>query len=205
MLNEEDVDKLMSFSKAFGDLTENGKYIGSGRAGSTTDRMLDFPKPHAPIELKALLDSRFWYGGMLGSELYDWCEPLMEPVGGMDSVVKGFLRNLNKEPLLNSQVKKIYNKKDGVEVTYEHGGEFHTVKADYCFNNIPAYFMAGIENNFSSTYQKGLDSIKRGHLFKIAFQMKERFWENDGIYGGISYSADPIAQLWYPLCCVHLT
>jgi len=198
MLNEEDIEKLMSFSKAFGDLTENGKYIGSERAGSTTDRMLEFPTPHAPMELKAMLDSRFWYGGMLGSEQYDWCEPLMEPIGGMDAVVKGFLKNLNKKPLLNAQVKKIYNTEDGVEVTYEENGQFHTVKADYCFNNIPAYFMAGIENNFTPTYQDGLNSIKRGHLFKIAYQMKERFWEKDGIYGGISYSADPISQIWYP-------
>ncbi|MBQ4832976.1 FAD-dependent oxidoreductase [Pseudoalteromonas sp. MMG010] len=198
MLNAEDVEKLMDFSKAFGDLTENGKYIGSERAGSITDRMLDYPQPHAPMELKALLDSRFWYGGLLGAELYDWCEPLMEPIGGMDAVVKGFLRHLKKPPVLNAQVKKIFNKANGVEVTYEQGGEFHTVTADYCFNNIPAYFMAGIENNFSSTYQAGLNSVKRGHLFKIAYQMKSRFWEDDGIYGGISYSADAISQIWYP-------
>jgi len=198
MLGKEDVEKLMSFSKAFGDLTENGKYIGSERAGSTTDRMLDFPTPHAPLELKAMLDSRFWYGGLLGAELYDWCEPLMEPIGGMDAVVKHFLRNLKVQPTLNAQVKKIYNRDNGVEVTYEKGGKFHTVQADYCFNNIPAYFMEGIENNFSATYQSGLNSIKRGHLFKIAYQMKKRFWEDEGIYGGISYTGEPISQIWYP-------
>ena len=53
MMSEEDVATLMKFSQTYGDLTENGKYIGSERAGSTTDRMLEFPKPHAPIELKA--------------------------------------------------------------------------------------------------------------------------------------------------------
>jgi monoamine oxidase len=203
LLSEEDVSKLMKFSQTFGDLTENGKYIGSNRAGSTTDRMLDFPKPHAPIELKEMLDSSFWYGGLLGAELYDWCEPLMEPIGGMDAVVKGFLKYLKTPPVLNAQVKKIYNRDKGVEVTYEQGGKFHTVQADYCFNNIPAYFMAGIENNFSATYQSGLDSIKRGHLFKIAYQMKERFWERDGIYGGISYTSEPINQLWYPSHDIH--
>ena len=60
MMSEEDVAKLMKFSQTYGDLTENGKYIGSERAGSTTDRMLEFPTPHAPIELKAMLDSQFW-------------------------------------------------------------------------------------------------------------------------------------------------
>ena len=63
--------------------------------------------------------------------------------------------------------------------------------------------MAGIDNNFSETYQAGLDSVKRGHLFKIAYQMSERFWERDGIYGGISYTTDPINQLWYPSHDIH--
>ena len=165
--------------------------------------MLDHPAPHTPIELKAMLDSRFWYGGLLGAETFDWAEPLMEPTGGMDGVINAFLKNLHTQPVLNAQVKKIFNRDKGVEVTYEHGGQFHTVQADYCFNNIPAHFMAGIENNFSSTYQSGLNAIKRGHLFKIAYQMKERFWENEGIYGGISYSSDPIAQIWYPSHDIH--
>jgi monoamine oxidase len=203
LLSEDDVAKLMKFARLHGDLSDAGKYAGTERAGSSTDRMLEFPKSHTPIELKAMLDSSFWYGGLLGAELYDWCEPLMEPTGGMDGVVNGFLRHLQAKPLLKAQVKKIYNHETGVEVTYEQNGKFHTVQADYCFNNIPAYFMAGIENNFSGEYQSGLDSIKRGHLFKIAYQMKERFWEKEGIYGGISYTSDAVNQLWYPSHDIH--
>ena len=203
LLSEEDIAKLMKFAQLHGDLTDAGKYSGTERAGSTADRMLEFPKPHTPIELSAMLNSSFWHGGLLGAELYDWCEPLMEPTGGMDQVVKGFLRHLKNPPLLNAQVKKIYNRDGGVEVSYEHKGKFYTVQADYCFNNIPAYFMAGIDNNFSAPYQAGLNSIKRGHLFKIAYQMKERFWEREGIYGGISYTADPVAQIWYPSHDIH--
>lgn len=202
-LNEEDVTNLMKFARTYGDLNEAGKYVGTGRSGSITDRMLDFPQAKAPIELKAMLHSNFWYGGLMGAEAYDWAEPLMEPIGGMDSVVKGFTNHLKAQPILNAQVKKIHNQDDGVTVTYEHNGEFKTVHADYCFNNIPAYFMAGIDNNFSTIYQNGLDSIKRGHLFKIAYQMKERFWEKEGIYGGISYTSDPVAQLWYPSHDIH--
>lgn len=203
LLSKEDVGKLMKFAQLHGDLNDVGKYLGTERAGSTTDRMLEFPKSKVPFELTAMLNSSFWYGGLLGAELYDWCEPLMEPTGGMDGVVNGFLRHLKNKPTTGAQVKKIYNRDKGVEVTYEKDGKFHTVQADYCFNNIPAYFMAGIENNFSSNYQAGLDSIKRGHLFKIAYQMKERFWEKDGIYGGISYTSDPVAQLWYPSHDIH--
>ena len=203
LLSEEDVAKLMRFARLHGDLTQAGKYVGTERAGSTTDRMLEFPQTKTPIELTAMLNSSFWHGGLLGAELYDWCEPLLEPTGGMDAVVKGFLKHLQTTPLLNAQVTKIHNSDNGVEVTYEQNGRFHTINADYCFNNIPAYFMEGIENNFSANYQAGLNSIKRGHLFKIAYQMKERFWENEGIYGGISYTADPVAQIWYPSHDIH--
>lgn len=203
LLSEDDIAKLMKFAQLHGDLTEAGKYIGTDRSGSTTDRMLEISSPKAPIELKAMLNSSFWHGGLLGAELYDWCEPLLEPIGGMDAVVKGFLRNLRTKPLLKAQVRKIYNKDKGVEVTYEQDGKFHTIAADYCFNNIPAYLMAGIENNLSPSYMAGLNSFKRGHLFKIAYQMKERFWEREGIYGGISYTADQVAQIWYPSHDIH--
>jgi len=203
LLSEEDVANLMKFARTYGDLTDEGKYVGTERSGSVTDRMLQFPQPKVPIELQAMLKSKFWQNGLMGAEFYDWCEPLMEPIGGMDGVVSAFVRHLKAQPTLQAQVKKIHNSDDGVTVTYEQHGQLHTIDADYCFNNIPAYFMAGIDNNFSPMYQAGLDSIKRGHLFKIAYQMKERFWEKEGIYGGISYTADPVAQLWYPSHDIH--
>ena len=203
MLSEEDVEKLMSFARVHGALQEDGSFTGSDRGGSTKDRMLHHPSPHLPMELSALLDSSFWQGGLLGAENYDWIEPLMEIQGGMDGIVKGFLNHLKSKPHLGAQVKKIINVPDGVEVTYEQGGEFKTIKADYCFNNIPAYFMAGIENNFSSNYMAGLNSYGRGRLFKIGLQMKERFWEEEGIYGGITYTTQPVSQIWYPSHDIH--
>jgi monoamine oxidase len=35
---------------------------------------------------------------------------------------------------------------------------------------------------------------------KLGWQANERFWESDKnqIYGGISYTDDPITQMWYP-------
>jgi monoamine oxidase len=202
-LGADDVEKLMQFVRVYGDLNEQGKYLGSERAGTINDRMLEFPVPHAPMELSALLNSQFWQGGLHAGESYDWCEPLMEVKGGMDGIVKAFVKNIRSSLQLNAQVKKIINVKDGVEITYEQKGKLHTSVFDYCFNNIPAYFMAGIENNFSGQYQEALNSLKRGRLFKIGLQMRERFWEKEGIYGGISYTSQPVAQLWYPSHDIH--
>ena len=33
--------------------------------------------------------------------------------------------------------------------------------------------------------------------------MKERFWEREGIYGGISWTLQDIQQIWYPAHGIH--
>ena len=43
------------------------------------------------------------------------------------------------------------------------------------------HLLAGIEHNFPADYAAGFTAIPRGKLFKIGLQMKERFWENEGI------------------------
>ena len=43
----------------------------------------------------------------------------------------------------------------------------------------------------------------RGKLFKLAFQAQRRFWEDEQIYGGISWTNQDITQLWYPPHGIH--
>jgi monoamine oxidase len=45
--------------------------------------------------------------------------------------------------------------------------------------------------------------VPHGKLFKIGLQMKQRFWESEGIYGGISWTLQDIMQLWYPAHGIH--
>ena len=63
--------------------------------------------------------------------------------------------------------------------------------------------MTGIPNHFPRDYLAAMGAIPRGTLFKIAFQMKRRFWEDDGIFGGISWTNQPIEQIWYPAHGIH--
>jgi monoamine oxidase len=63
--------------------------------------------------------------------------------------------------------------------------------------------MPGIPNNLSPGYQKALASLGRGKFFKIGFQMSERFWEREGIFGGITTTNQKINQLWYPSHGIH--
>jgi monoamine oxidase len=63
--------------------------------------------------------------------------------------------------------------------------------------------MAGIAHNFPSDYAEVFTVVPRGKLFKIGFQMRERFWEREMIYGGISWTTQDITQVWYPCHGIH--
>lgn len=202
-LSEEDRVRLKELAQVFGDLDEGGRYRGSNRAGYKSGGFIKHGELKEPMEFSALLDSNFWRRGLAQSENYDWAEPLMEAVGGMDNIVKAFARNLRRPVVLNAQAQSIRLREDGVDVVYEHKGQRKKFEADYCFNSIPVHFMEGIPNNFSQDYRDALNAFERGNFFKIGFQMRERFWEREGIYGGITNTDQRINQIWYPSHGIH--
>jgi monoamine oxidase len=121
----------------------------------------------------------------------------------MDNIVKAFVRNIKSPIVLNAQVQSIQLQQNGVDVVYNHKGERKKISADYCFNSIPTYLMPGIPNNLPDDYRKGLNSLRQGWGVKIGLQMKERFWEQEGIYGGMTNTSQRISQIWYPSNGIH--
>ncbi|HKE94510.1 MAG TPA: FAD-dependent oxidoreductase [Povalibacter sp.] len=192
-----DWEQLREYVRQFGELNKDFRYVGSSRAGLA---MHDYTNPEqlkVPLSPTELMKSRFMFLMSFG-ETDDQAAMMMEPVGGMDRVVAGFLRKVGHLVQLQSQVQAIRVKSQGVDVTYRHDGKLVTASADYVLNCIPMHLLAGIEHNFPTEYAAGFTAIPRGKLFKIGFQMKERFWEKEGIYGGISWTMQDIQQIWYP-------
>ncbi len=202
-LSEEDQERLRDMARTFGDLDDQGRYTGSSRSGYASGGFLKRGEKKTPIPFAELLDSTFWRRGLGQTENYDWAEPLMEIKGGMDYLVKAFAARLKKPIELHAQVQGIRQHADGVDVIYQQGGERHRLSADFCFNSIPVHFMRGIPHNLSKPYTEALNSFSRGNFFKIGFQMRERFWEDLGIYGGITSTTQPINQIWYPSHGIH--
>lgn len=201
-LSKEDADKLLEMVRAFGDLGDDYRYRGSNRAGlADGDGILSSPNGPGPIPIptKELVDSGLWQW-LQFPQNWDFNATMMQPVGGMDNVPKGFERAIGPRILRNAPVIKITNHDKGVTVVYKDGGKRQEVKADFCINNAPTHLVSGIDNNFSSRYRTALkEGAEWGKLFKIAFQAKRRFWEEDSqIYGGISWTDQDILQLWYP-------
>jgi monoamine oxidase len=202
-LSEHDQERLLEFATNYGDLDASGAYNGTIRAGYKSGGFAEPATKHTPIGLQAMLDSGYWQSGLVNSENPDWGEPLMEAKGGMDNIVKAFVQNIKSPPILNAQVQSIQHTGNGVDVVYNHKGKRRKVSADYCFNSIPTHFMPGIPNNLSPEYRNALASLGRGAFFKIGLQMNERFWEREGIYGGITNTSQKINQIWYPSYGIH--
>lgn len=202
-LSPEDQERLRDMAKIFGDLADDGAYGGSNRAGYAAGGFLRHGELKEPLDFAELLDSAFWRRGLGQAENYDWAEPLMEVKGGMDHLVTAFTDRIDSPVELHAQVQAIRQREDGVDVYYHQRGERKKLAADFCFNSIPVHFMRAIPNNLSKPYMDAINAFGRGNFFKIGFQMRERFWENEGIYGGITSTTQRINQIWYPSHGIH--
>ena len=202
-LSSADRERLLYFARTYGDLNQRGHYKGSMRAGYKSGGFAKEAEYFDDLGFNAILNSRFWESSNGNHENPEWVEPLLEAAGGMDNIVKGFVRKIKSPILLNAQVQSIQLQQNGVDIVYNHKGERKKISADYCFNSIPSYLMAGIPNNLPADYQKGLHSLRQGWGFKIGLQMRERFWEREGIYGGMTDTNQRISQIWYPSNGIH--
>jgi monoamine oxidase len=154
-------------------------------------------------DFSELLKSRGSFQAINFGEAFDQSSMMMEPVGGMDRVVAALLRKVADVVQLNARVEAVMLKKRGVDVSYRKDGVLEHLSADYCLNSIPLQLMAGIKHNFPHDYADAFVAVPRGRLLKLGLQARERFWEREQIYGGISWTSQEITQIWYPAHGIH--
>jgi len=199
-LTAEDSERLMAFVSRFGDLAKDHRYLGSTRGGVVGDDIMQLAQPRPPGPLAELLKSDFWDFKLEFGETWEQGPTMMQPVGGMDRIVQGFRSRVGHLIRTGSPVTGIFNTERGVRVRYQSAKDGpQEVEADFCIDGAPTHIVTSIENNFSDRYRAALAAPEPGKLFKIAFQGKRRFWEEDDhIYGGVSWTDQDIMQIWYP-------
>jgi monoamine oxidase len=177
------------------------RYTGSTRDGCE----ITVQKPCEPgptLNLEELLRSEFWRFRFYQSFEYEWQPTLFQPVGGMDKIVDGFVKKIGSLIQYNTKVLDIQISNTAVAVVVEHEGSRRTINADYCISNIPLPLLQKkkIPNNFDPSFEWAIEQCVYDPTCKLGWQANERFWESDRyqIYGGISYTDDPITQMWYP-------
>jgi monoamine oxidase len=159
-------------------------------------------EPGEKLALKELLSSDFWENRFYQSFEYEWQPTLFQPVGGMDKIVDGFKGKVGRLIQYNTEVLNIDTRSNGVTISVRDRktGRRSNINADYCISNIPLPILSKVNNNFAKDFSDAVATCVYDPTCKLGWQANQRFWENDKnqIYGGISYTDDPITQMWYP-------
>lgn len=207
-LRPEDRPRLLELLRSFGDLpavagsgaTSGGDTPRTGCIAPTTIEAICRANPTLP--LRSLLDSRLWDHHYFQTLESEWQPTLFQPVGGMDRIVDGFKRKVGRLIRYRCEVTGLTTAPDGVTVQYlnHRTGATESMHADYCVSNIPIKHLKRVRANFSDEYRAALDQYRGDALYKLGWQANSRFWEKspNDIFGGISYTDDPITQIWYP-------
>jgi monoamine oxidase len=153
-----------------------------------------------PLPMDALLDASFWQG-MLFEEILDQQATMFQPVGGIDHIPYACAKRLGAIVRYNHPIREIRKRENGVRIVYSegHSGPKRTLDADYCICALPLTILPNIANDFSPRVTAALQGIAYDSAYKIAWESR-RFWEQENnIYGGISWLSDsPVNLVWYP-------
>jgi monoamine oxidase len=130
---------------------------------------------------------------------------MFQPVGGMGMIGKAFGRQVEGLVRFGAKVTKIDQANGGVTATYTDlaSGQERTAKADYCVCTIPLGILSQIELDASTGLRAAIAAVPYSNSVKVGLEMKTRFWEDEAIYGGISYTDQDISQISYPSGNMH--
>lgn len=187
---------LMTYLKQWGALDDAGAYRGSDRAGYRDDPG-GYAHPGVPMDamtLQQIAADGFWGGGLIFEEIFDQQAPMFQPVGGMDRIAYALYARVKDVVRLNTPVTAVRPTAKGVRVLLADGGK---VEADYCLCTLPATILRKLDMPMSRAKKTALANTVYMPSAKVAWEAP-RFWEEQGIYGGLAFTDAPSQLIWYP-------
>jgi monoamine oxidase len=191
-----DKEMLRAYLGDWGALSDKGTYLGSDRAGfselpggyGNPGRELD------PLTLEQLMQHGYWNWPSVFEETFDQQAPMFQPVGGMDRIAHAIYEQVRDTVRLGTPVTGVRTTERGVTVTLAKGAP---VTADYCLCTMPANYVARLDHDFSAAKTASLAAANYVPSAKVAWEAP-RFWEEQGIYGGLAWTEEPNTVVWYP-------
>ncbi|MEH3105967.1 MAG: flavin monoamine oxidase family protein [Sphingomonas fennica] len=203
----EDQAKLLEAMRGWGLLDKDMAYKSSLRVSSQRgyDRapgggVNGAPTPSQIAKLSDVLDPKVW-SSMAFFTNYVMQTTMFQPVGGMDMIGKGFARQVGNLITYQAKVTKIAQGDAGVTIAYQDlpSGQMRAEKADYCVCTIPLPVLGQLDVQVSQPMAAAIKSVPYSNSVKVGLEMKRRFWEEDDyIYGGHSFTDQPISLISYP-------
>ena len=208
-LAAEDKERVLAMLVEYGDLDPDYLYKGSSRAGyrgASVHAAFGEGEPNDPLDFGELLRSDFWEYKLHFDDFLDQNPTLFQPVGGMDAIVRAFGNRVGGLIRRGAAVEEIRRAGSGARIVFRDAvsGAREALEADFVVCTIPAPVLRNISADFSAAAHAAIRSAAFVPAVKIAFEARNRFWEEEhGIYGGISWTDRDITQIWYPACGYH--
>ncbi len=192
---KEELEQFRQFLGFYGGLNDKGVSTARASLGFS-----DWPggyddsgHPLDPLTLKEVLPSRGAAFPQIFEAIIDMQPTMLQPVGGMDQIARALYREVKASVRFNQPVGAI--RREGNRVRIEHRG--NVTRADYCVCTLPANLLSRIPNDFSPAKQAALKNVPYLKSAKVAFEAP-RFWEDEGIYGGLAWTDRLNENLIYP-------
>ena len=192
-----DKEAMRQFLGFYGELADNGDYRPQGRSGYRIEPggYGQVGEALPPMTLAQIMANPAMALPLVFEEFFDQQTPMMQPVGGMDRIAHALYEQVRPDVRLNSPVTAIRRQGEGVRI--EHGPGALATESDHCICALPLNLLQRIPNDFSAAKQAAIRGVPYQPAVKVGFE-SQRFWEDEGIYGGIGWTDQPNENLLYP-------
>jgi monoamine oxidase len=192
---KDELDGFKQFLQFYGGLDDKGRPVPTAQLGySDWPGGYDDPgKELPPLPLKEVLTGRAIAFPQFFDSIIDMQPTMMQPVGGMDRIAHALFLAVQPSVKLGEPVTAIRRDGDGVRIEHKSG----MTKADYAVVTLPAPLLERIPNDFSPAKKAALKGINYLKSAKVAFEAP-RFWEDDGVYGGVAWTDKLNENVLYP-------
>lgn len=192
---KDELGAFRQFLQFYSSLDDKGVYrpIGSSGYSAWPAGYTHAPSPLDPLTLKEILPSQSAAFPQIFDAIIDMQPTMLQPVGGMDRIAHAIYEQVKPSVRLNEPVSAIRREGNRVRVEHRSG----VTRADYCVCTMPANLLARIPNDFSAAKNAALKKVNYLKSAKVAFEAP-RFWEEDGIYGGLAWTDRLNENVIYP-------
>ena len=190
-------DNLRQFLGFYGELNRNGEYEPGERTGFVRQPggYTVTGQPVPGLTLEQIMSQPAWGLPLVFEEFFDQQSPMLQPAGGMDRIAHALYEQVRPQVRLNSPVVEIRRIGDRVRIV--HGPGRQALEADYCICTLPLPLLQRVANDFSPAKQEAIRDVPYVPAVKVAFE-SPRFWEDEGIYGGLGWTDQLNENLIYP-------
>lgn len=204
-VSKDELQALRQFLAPYGALDAKGTYSPVGAEGYSIEggAYNQRPIPLQPLSLAELMPSSGTQQGRgsfvlpyVFEHIWDMQATMLQPVGGMDRIARAIYDQVKPDVRLRTPISAIRRAGEGVLI--EHGPGRQAITADYCVCTLPLTILGRIPSDFSSAKKAAIAAAPGyQHSVKVAFEA-QRFWETDGVYGGLAWTDRANENVIYP-------